>query len=97
MRLAETQTCHVGAWVLIAPEGTTGTGTEVLAAALSCFLVYNECPGGSEGLLVRYAVGKSSLPSGVQRPACEEDYSFSSASTPSWCLNGAPAQLCLGG
>ena len=83
--------------VLIAPEGTTGPGTEVLAVASSCFLFYTECPGVSEALLARYAVGTSSLPSGIKRPACEDDYSFPSASTPSWRLNEAPAQLCLGG
>lgn len=81
----------MGAWVLTAPEGTTGTGTAVLAAASSCFLVYSECPGGSEGLLACYAVRTGSLPSGIKRPACEDDYSFSSASTPSWRLNEAPA------
>ena len=52
LHLAETQTCHVGAWVLTAPEGTVGTGTAVQAAASSSFLVYSECPGGSEALLV---------------------------------------------
>ena len=103
----------MGAWVLRVPEGTTGTGTEilvlaaregttgtgtaVLAVASSCFISYVECPDGSGAHLARYAVGTSSLPLGIKRPACEDDYSFSSAFTPSWRPNEVHAQLRLDG